>query len=773
MTKTLRILMLEDVPTDALLIERELRRAKIEFISSCVDTEEGFLRELRAFHPEVVLSDFALPQFDALEALRLLKRERLDLPFILVTGSQSEEVAVSCIKEGADDYILKSSLKRLPSAMLSALRKKEIEREREQAQLALRRSEEHFRSLIENASDVITVLDADGIVRYESASLERVLGYKPDELIGQKIFDYIHEEDRPVIVEKFSRSMRMPGSISTGQYRFRHRDGSWKVLETIGRNLLGNPQVAGLVANSRDITERVEAEEQIREQAALLDKAQDAIFVEDLEGRISFWNRSAARLYGWDPEEAIGRATSMLLEKADAPFPPEVRADLFEKGEWHGELYQQTKTDAAVVVESRWTLVRDSHGHPKSVLVINTDVTERKRLEAQFLRVQRMESIGTLAGGIAHDLNNVLTPLMVAVKMLRDEVGGRSGQEILDTLETSVHRGAGIVQQVLSFARGVEGERTLLQVKHPLAEVVAIAKETFPRSIQITSRIDKNLWPTLGNATQLHQIFMNLCVNARDSMPHGGRLHVEAENVVIDENYARMQADANPGRYVVITVSDSGTGIPPEVLPRIFEPFFTTKEVGKGTGLGLSTAAGIVRSHHGFMNVYSELGKGTRFRIYLPACAQVGGEREAPGAAPLPRGSGELILVADDELAIRDILRLTLQSHGYKVLTAVDGPEAVALCAQNKGQVKAAIVDVMMPFMDGPATIRALQKIDPGLRFVAVSGLSENRTAEPLEGAKISFLSKPFTTEQILTTLRGLFEEEPKEQASINAGPVS
>ena len=586
MTEDLRILLLEDVSDDAELIKRELRKGSINFTSRRVYTSKEYLRELEEFSPDIVISDFTLGEFTALDALILLQKHRPELPFILVTGSQSEEVAVACIKEGADDYILKSSLTRLPSAVNGALRKKQMERERARVESALRRSEEHFRSLIEHSSDVITIISRDGTISYESPSLERVLGYKPEELIGQNAFQMIHPQDVSTVVERLIRPGDARENHGSIEYRIRHKNGSWRVLETLGVNLLDEPEVAGIIINSRDITERKQAEEQIREQAALLDKAQDAILVYDLETQIGFWNKSAERLYGWLAEEVIGRKVDEVLNQNDATAAIAARNQALECGEWIGELQQDTKAGRTIIVESRLTLVSDVEGRPKSMLVINTDITEKKRLESQFLRVQRMESIGTLAGGIAHDLNNVLTPILMAIRMLREEVSTKSAQDILKTLEASAHRGSGIVQQVLSFARGVEGERTIFQVKHPLSEVVTIAKDTFPRSIHITSRIEKDLWPIVGDPTQLHQVFLNLSVNARDAMPNGGRMQFEAQNAIVDENYAQMQPEAKPGPYVVVTISDTGVGIPPALLDKVFEPFFTTKEVGKGTGLG-------------------------------------------------------------------------------------------------------------------------------------------------------------------------------------------
>lgn len=757
MTEELRILLLEDVSDDAELIMRELRKASLSFSFRRVYTTQDYLRELAEFAPHIIISDFTLGEFNALDALALLQEHRPDLPFILVTGSQSEAVAVACIKEGADDYILKSSLTRLPSAVSGALKKREIERERARVESALRRSEAHFRSLINHSSDVITIISRGGTISYESPSVERVLGFKPEELIGQNMFQMIHPEDFQVVTEALTQSADPDGSDQAIEYRIRHKNGSWRFLETLGANLLDAPEVAGIIINSRDITDRKQAEEQIREQAALLDKAQDAIIVYDLATRIGFWNKSAERLYGWLADEVIGRKVDEVLNKVDSTAAIDARGHAFKSGEWIGELQQDTKAAKTIVVESRLTLVTDSEGRPQSMLVINTDVTERKRLESQFLRIQRMESIGTLAGGIAHDLNNVLTPILMAIRMLSEEVESKCARDILKTLESSAHRGAQIVQQVLSFARGVDGERAIFQVRHPLAEVVAIAKDTFPRSIQVASKIQKDLWPIVGDPTQLHQVFLNLTVNARDAMQNGGRLMFEARNAIIDENYAQMQPDAKLGPHVVITVSDTGVGIPPALLDKVFEPFFTTKEVGKGTGLGLSTVLGIVRSHGGFLNVYSEIGKGTSFKVHLPAAEPSQSQPPERAEVVLPKGNGELLLIADDELAIRDVIKVTLECNGYRVITAADGAEAVALYARHEDEVKAVLVDVMMPYMDGPATVRALQKLNPDVRCMAVSGLMENdKLVEIAENGKTSFLAKPFTSEQLLLALHAL-----------------
>jgi CheY-like chemotaxis protein len=375
-------------------------------------------------------------------------------------------------------------------------------------------------------------------------------------------------------------------------------------------------------------------------------------------------------------------------------------------------------------------------------------------MESQFLRAQRMESIGTLAGGIAHDLNNVLSPILMAIDMLQLKTTDESSRKWLDVLRTNAERGGNMVRQVLSFARGVEGERVALQPKHLIKEIVKILKETLPKSIEINFRVPDDLWIISADATQMHQVLMNLCVNSRDAMPEGGSIWIKAENVFVDQNYARMHLEAKSGRYVVITVSDTGPGMTPEVQSRIFEPFFTTKEMTKGTGLGLSTALTIVKSHGGFINVYSELHKGSQFTIYLPALDAPGLAEGEKTQTDLPAGNGELVLVVDDEESIREITRGTLEAFGYKVMTASDGTEALAIYADHKNEIEVVLTDMVMPFMDGSATIRALQRMNPAVRIIAASGLGTGQRAGEgaLEGVSV-FLNKPYTAERLLKTL--------------------
>ena len=629
--------------------------------------------------------------------------------------------------------------------------------EHKQTEEALGESQAQLSSVIASAMDaVITVNDDQRIILFNAAA-EQMFGCPAAEAIGQPLDRFIpqrfrqaHREYVPAFGQTYVTKRRM-GALGT-VFGLRASGEEFPVEASISHIEAGGQKIYTVIL--RDITERRRAEEQLREQAALLDHAQDAILVRDLADRILFWNKSAERLYGWTTEEALGQNVCELVYRENVAQFGQAKRIVVEQGEWTGELRQITKDGKELMAECHWTLVHDDAGRPKSILAINTDVTAKKKLEAQFLRAQRMESIGTLAGGIAHDLNNVLSPLLTAIQLLELKSPDQESRRLLQILQTNVERGADMVKQVLTFARGVEGERIPIQPQHLVKEAAKILKETLPKSIEIRFSAPGDLWPVTGDATQLYQVLMNLCVNARDAMPEGGVLTISAENVALDENYARMHLEASPGRFALIRVTDTGAGIPAQHLNKIFEPFFTTKEYGKGTGLGLSTALGIVKSHGGFVDVYSEVNQGTQFKIYLPAVSSAGLKAAEAEHLELPVGHGELVLVVDDEAAIREIAKGTLEAYGYQVMTAGDGTEAVALYAQHRDQVRVVLTDMMMPFMDGPATIRALQKLDPHVKIIASSGLAaDGKVAEAANAGVKTFLSKPYTAEKLLKAL--------------------
>ena len=521
---------------------------------------------------------------------------------------------------------------------------------------------------------------------------------------------------------------------------------------------LGDDLAFGII-NLRALVERRIGRRQISQQAALLDKARDAILVLDLDHCIRYWNRSAERLYGWTAQEVMGRAIDDFLYPASPVFLAATEATLAH-GEWTGEIEQTCKDGNSIVAEARWTLVCDEEGQPQSFLSINTDITDRKKLEQQFLRAQRLESIGTLAGGIAHDLNNVLAPIMMSIDLLRTHVNHPNGLQILEMIGQSAHRGAQMVGQVLTFAQGMEGKTEEVQFAHVLRDLRRIVDDTFPKNIRIVTIAEPDLWFVKGDATQIHQVLLNLCVNSRDAMPEGGQITIRAENIVIDDHYAGMNIDASPGLYLKIEVEDTGPGIARETLDKLFDPFFTTKDIGQGPGLGLSTSLAIIKGHGGFIRPYSDLGMGSCFRVYLPAIADSHAAPIAPATVSLPRGNGETILVVDDEASIRQVTRQTLEAFGYKVLLASDGSEAVSVYVKHQAEISVVLTDMMMPIMDGPATIQVLRRLNPNVRVIGASGISSNgKVAKAVSGGLTHFLPKPYSAETLLRAIKNSLSE--------------
>ncbi|MBD6619723.1 response regulator [Komarekiella sp. 'clone 1'] len=491
----------------------------------------------------------------------------------------------------------------------------------------------------------------------------------------------------------------------------------------------------------------------------LVESQTDVIVRTDLPGRLTFANLAACQTFGLQLDELRDHLLFEFFHPDDLPQARENMTALASPP--HRLTVSEQR--ALTVNGIRWfqwnvTAITDELGQVIETQGVGRDITEKKQLEAQLLRLQRLESLGTLASGIAHDLNNILAPIMFSVQMLTLKLPyiDARNQQLLKIIENNSKRAADLVKQILTFARGSEGRSICLQIEPLLLEVEQILNSTFPKSIIISKNLStQNLWRIKADPSQIHQVLMNLCVNARDAMPEGGTLSICANNFFVDENFARMNLDANVGDYVVITVSDTGFGMAPLILDRIFEPFFTTKEPGKGTGLGLSTVIGIVKNYRGFINVESEVSKGTQFQVYLPADEERTNQQAEN--LELSNGNRELILVVDDEAAILEITKTSLEDYNYRTLTASNAIEAVSLYAEYKNQISIVLMDMMMPSMDGLTAIRILQKMNPQVKIIAISGSAANSPLIEAADAGINlFLQKPYTLSQLLYAIKDL-----------------
>ena len=627
---------------------------------------------------------------------------------------------------------------------------------------ALKRTEDSLRKLsqvVEQSTASIVITDTAGNIEYVNPKFTEVTGYTRAEAVGKNP-RILKSGDLPSEVYREMWVTITAGREWRGEFHNRKKDGElyWESASVSPiRDAAG--AITHYLAVKEDITSYKRDQERIREQAALLDQTQDAVLVLGLDQRVRYANRSAEGFYALPVGPWSSQSAAALLFQEHPERCAEVCQTTLQRGNWSGELSYITSLGARRVVSSRWTLIRDTQDRPASFLLVNTDVTEQKQLEEQFLRSQRMESIGTLASGVAHDLNNIFAPILMAADLLRDLVKSPEDRELIAMLDQGARRGADIVKQLLTFGRGCKGERLALQPRTLLVERAKVIRETFPKNLTLEQHFPESLWAIEADPTQIHQVLLNLCVNARDAMPRGGKLTVAAENLMVDASYAIMNPEAKPGPYVVVQVGDTGTGIPPEILHKVFDPFFTTKEVGKGTGLGLSTVLGIVKNHGGFVQVHSRVDEGTQFKVYLPATVEVELLPAPAPSEPLPKGNRELVLVVDDEEAIRTVARNILETCGYRVITAADGAEALLALSRSREPIRVVITDMLMPVLDGASLIRALSRHSQKIRVVAMSGLAEQEEEAVQAGLTTgAFLIKPFSAEKLVRTLQDLLK---------------
>jgi PAS domain S-box-containing protein len=646
----LRVLLVEDCEDDALLIVNSLRSFCTDLETRRIEDEEQMRAALAEVNWDLVLCDFSLPHFSAPDALKLLREMDRDIPFIIVSGAVGEEAAVDAVKQGAEDYLNKQNINRLPRVIERSLAEVENRRRRRAAEEALFQSEARFRQVVENITEVFWAVEIpSGRFTYVSPGYERIWGRSSDSLYKDTAgwSDSVHPDDRQRVAEK-QRQVEGPFNLT---YRIIRPDGTLR------------------------------------------------------------WIR-------------------------DRAFP-----------------------------------VRSSGGEVKLVVGVAEDITEQKKLEEQFLQAQRVEAVGTLAGGVAHDLNNILSPILIGADLLIERMKEGPDRSILEMVAAQSRRGAEIIKQLLTFSRRIDSRRTDLQVPGLIRELESMIRETFPKEIQVQCFVPTDLWSLQADSTQLHQVLLNLCVNARDAMPAGGRLLLEAKNVTLSREDGKLLGEYAEGPYVEFLVHDTGTGIAPEIMGRIFDPFFSTKALGKGTGLGLSTVIGIVKNHEGFVRVESTPGKGSTFRVFLPANAGKRTEIAKEVREPYCLGNGQLILVVDDEVNMRVAMSELLVSAQYRVCTATDGEDALRVFRKNEAQIRLVITDMMMPVMNGMALIEQLRRLSPSLSILASVGIDSPGVTDSLAAHGVAdILMKPYDGPALLRKIQQMLQVQTLRSADMGAG---
>jgi len=764
-----QILHLEDNPRDASLVQDILVADDFPCDIFVVAYKQEYLKAIKNKLYDLILCDFNLPDYDGASALALARELCPDTQVIILSGAMNPEEAVECLKNGAIDYILKDRTERLPSAVRRAIKEKNENRKRLEKEIALLESNERTRLIIDNASDAVVTMDGNALITGWNIKAENIFGWTADEAIGQKVILKIIPEPMRKDVEIWLGRVVAAGKGEPYHRRLEmtaaKRNGDEFPVE-LTITSFANRGVIYFTIFLRDVSERKVSEEALRASQArfqqMADSIDDVFWLYDVKSNSWDYVSPAYEKIWGKSLEALKRNPQELFYNLD----PDDRARLRELliagaiRNQHGEFKltnptTPTKPDRYIAVHV-YPVKTTTWGATK-VAGSARDITENKAIVKHFARTQRLESIGQLASGIAHDLNNSLAPVLMANQLLRSEYPNAS--KYLDIIEASTKRSADMVRQLLTFAKGAEGEKIVISCNRLLKEMTMIINNTFPKNINFTPRIAPDLGSVLGDSTQLHQVLLNLCVNARDAMPYGGTLTLEGKNIELDHDFKARHPDAKLGSYLVINVKDTGTGIPPEIIDRIFDPFFSTKEPEKGTGLGLFTVMGIVRGHGGFINLESSMGAGSVFSVYIPKTHLDSGHTEHLEKSTSDfRGNGELILVADDEPAIRSIAKSVLESMNFKVITANDGTNALISVSAHRTDLRLVITDLHMPNLDGLGFVRVLKKTLADVGIIVASGRFDDASLDALKQLGVNHLMyKPFNQKSLQAILEKVF----------------
>jgi PAS domain S-box-containing protein len=768
MAEQLRILINEDVPSDAELLQYEIRKGGFSFISIRVETREGFLSALDEFVPDLIISDYNLPSFDGMQALALAREYSPLIPFVIVTGALNEEIAVQCMKAGADDYLLKDNLKRLVPAIGVVMANSKSKREKLLAEERLAASERRFRALFEHAHDAIFLLK-EGVFVDCNPIAEQMFGVARTNLLNRMPIDFSPDEQPTgeLSRDQAQDKIHLAMEVEPQYFEWRHLRPDGTMFDVhIGLSPIEIDEQVFLMAILRDITEKKRIELELRENEkkykdlsqefnALLDAIPDSILLQSRDLEIVWANRAAMANFSEGIENLAERHCYKLLHQTSAPHKGCPVLESFDTGRPAKGIIPITDK----VWEVRAVPVKNELGEIENVIEIGRDITEMKKLEQQLVHAQKMEAIGQLAGGIAHDFNNIITAMigygnLVLMRIAEDDPVRHYVEQILVTAD----RAAELTQGLLAFSRKNVLNMQPVKLNDVVNGLQSFLWRIIGEQIEIETDLSKQQIIIYADNSQVEQVLMNLATNARDAMPGGGVLSLKTEISELDDGFVKAHGYGEPGKYACISVTDTGVGMDEETAKRIFEPFFTTKEAGKGTGLGLSIVYGIVKEHHGYILVYSSLGTGTTFRVYLPIIDSDEQKHEIQQYFE-PQGGGETILVAEDDALVRDITAKLLVGYGYTVIEAVDGDDALRKFADVQGQVHLLILDVLMPNKGGREVAEEVMRRSPGTKVLFASGypldllVNKNILLED-----VNFFTKPIAPRDLLQKVRAVLD---------------
>ena len=755
MNNPVLILYLEDNPRDAELVREKLQQILLAYELQITSDRAEYEAALARIRFDLILSDYRLPGYDGLAALALAQEKQPEVPFILISGTLGEEQAVDCMRLGATDYVLKKNLTRLVPAVLRALTEAEEHQKRRDAEHALQESELLLRESQAIAGLGSYVLDISTGLWRSSAIMDQVLGI--DEAYDRSVAGWlalIHPDDRPMMADYMNSEVLGRGQRFNKEYRIRRpRDQAECWVHGLGQlefDSQGHPKKMN--GTIQDITPRKQAEQSHARLAMAVEQASEAIVITEPDGTISYVNPAFEKIAGYTREEAVGQTSRILKSgKHDTEFYRQMWEALAAGQVWHGHLINKRKDGTRYEEDATISPVHDAAGNLVNYVAVKRDVTHEAELENQLRQAQKMESIGRLAGGVAHDFNNLLMGIMGYAELCRGRIEpSHPIREYLDEITGGAQRSADITRQLLAFARKQIIAPKILYLNDAVAGMLNLLRQLIGEGIPLVWRPGADLRPIKIDPSQIDQILANLCVNARDAITGAGEITLETGNTTLDADYCVAHPEALPGAYVFLAVSDNGCGMDKDTLAKVFEPFFTTKEVGKGTGLGLATVYGIVKQNKGFIYAYSEPGRGTTFKIYLPQVAAKAVETTVIRKAEVPRGRGETLLLVEDEKSLRVTFGLFLETLGYKVLVAETPAEALKLAAGHPGDIDLLLTDVVLPGMDGRQLAERLDSIKSGVKVLFMSGYTADVIAKSgVLNEGVQFLSKPFTHDEL------------------------